>query len=105
MMCYFARYPTEFAKTQLQLQQRLPANTTIVKPFTGPIDCLIRISRERGVLAIYQGLSTLVVGTFAKAAIRFYAYAKFANMFRDADGRLTTRATMAGTTLMRCDRH
>ena len=56
----------EFVKTQLQLQQRTLQRG--VQPYTGPVDVLRRTINERGVLAVYTGLSTLVVGSFAKAA-------------------------------------
>jgi hypothetical protein len=71
-------YPTEFVKTQLQLQQSKGAavrpilsnyiNTMYANDipiqlrYNGPLDCVAKIVRERGPFGLYNGLSTLVVG-------------------------------------------
>ncbi|KNE68297.1 hypothetical protein AMAG_12964 [Allomyces macrogynus ATCC 38327] len=58
-------YPTEFAKTQLQL----PGNR-----FANPVAVLAHHVRTYGPLAIYSGLAPMVAGNAAKAAVRFLAY-------------------------------
>lgn len=68
-------YPTEFVKTQLQLQSSQSTTTVSLWPeivegwssvvqklYRGPIDCARTIVRDRGVLGLYKGLSTLVIG-------------------------------------------
>lgn len=60
-------------KTQLQLQGKNGI-------YTGPLDCAKKIVVDKGILALYKGLSTLVIGTFAKAAIRFYSYHQYAQL-------------------------
>jgi solute carrier family 25 citrate transporter 1 len=72
-------FPTEFVKTQLQLQQSGKALDAAVK-YKGPIDVVKRTVSEKGILALYRGLSTLVVGTFAKAGIRFYSYHHYSEL-------------------------
>lgn len=98
-------YPTEYVKTQLQLQSKSIVNigatgTTPTMhhiPYKGPLDCVARTVRERGVLGLYQGLSTLVIGTFAKAAVRFYSFNLFASWLRNDAGQMTTTRTMLGS--------
>lgn len=94
-------YPTEFVKTQLQLASRAPSSSTVaavtpkIVPFKGPVDCAMYIIRERGFLGLYQGLSTLIVGTFAKASIRFYSYNQYMNLFQRPDGSKAPYASIA----------
>lgn len=53
-------YPTEFVKTQLQLQNKASPM------FNGPIDCLMKTIRTKGFLALYKGLSPLLIGNSLK---------------------------------------
>jgi len=78
-------YPTEYVKTQLQLS---PGK------FKGPIDCATTMVRERGVLGLYRGLSTLIVGSIPKAAVRFAAFKEMSKRLKDANGKLTTGNTV-----------
>ncbi|KAI8872802.1 mitochondrial tricarboxylate transporter [Ramicandelaber brevisporus] len=82
-------YPFESAKTILQL----PGS-----PYKGPVDCIVQTVRTRGVLGLYDGLSALVIGTAAKAAVRFATYDSIKNMLADPEtGKLTkTRSMLAG---------
>lgn len=82
-------FPTEFVKTQLQLY---PGK------YKGPIQCGIQTVKERGFFSLYRGLSTLVVGSIPKAAVRFAAYNQFQQMLRDKNtGKLTaTKSMLAG---------
>jgi len=86
-------YPTEYVKTKLQLQDALGGP----KRFSGPISCLRISVKEQGLLSIYKGLSPLVIGTAAKAAVRFVGFEKFKSLLMDKDGKLTgPRAMLAG---------
>ncbi|KAI3647734.1 hypothetical protein MP228_007955 [Amoeboaphelidium protococcarum] len=73
-------YPTEFVKTQLQLQQNQKTVSGVI--YKGPVDCVKVIVKERGFLGLYQGVSTLIIGTFAKAAIRFAAFNHYSSMIQ-----------------------
>ncbi|KAL1925669.1 uncharacterized protein VTP21DRAFT_552 [Calcarisporiella thermophila] len=87
-------YPTEYVKTQLQLQE---ANKGAPAKYKGPIDCLRTTVRTQGISAVYRGLSALVIGTAAKAGVRFLTFDAIANPLRDEKGRLTgTRSLIAG---------
>lgn len=88
-------YPTEFVKTQLQLAERAAASGVGGRPeFKGPLDCARRIAREKGVFALYRGLSTLLVGSIPKAAVRFAAFEQLSKLFKQPDGKLSTSASM-----------
>ena len=81
-------YPTEFVKTQLQLQSKGSISST-APAFKGPWDCAVRTVREKGVLGLYKGLTALITGTAAKAAIRFFAFEELKKRLADSNGRLT----------------
>ena len=68
----FITYPTEYVKTQLQI----PNNN-----YTGPIDCLTRTVRERGIFGLYRGLSPLVIGNASKAGVRFLVFDQCKDLF------------------------
>jgi hypothetical protein len=79
-------YPTEYVKTQLQLQSKggvviggkvghshvtaWAASYCYLQPFRGPVDCARVIVRERGILGLYRGLSTLFIGKRVVALLR-----------------------------------
>ncbi|KAF9962138.1 hypothetical protein BGZ72_010037 [Mortierella alpina] len=91
-------YPTEYVKTQLQLQDGgvCSARNGGVK-FKGPIDVLVTTVRTQGITAIYRGLSALVIGTAAKAGVRFFAFDQFRDMLKDSEGKTTgARSVLAG---------
>lgn len=91
-------YPTEFVKTQLQLQDggAGSARNGGVK-FKGPIDVVRTTIRTQGITAIYRGLSALIIGTAAKAGVRFFAFDQFKDMLKDKDGKTTSaRNVLAG---------
>jgi len=94
-------YPTEFVKTQLQLQsqamKKAAAATTgeLIKPkYTGVLNCAKVTVQEKGVRGLYRGASTLIVGSIPKAAVRFAAYNQFSSMLKDENGKLTPTRTM-----------
>eukprot|EP01006_Ploeotia_vitrea_P037856 TRINITY_DN66181_c4_g4_i1.p1 TRINITY_DN66181_c4_g4~~TRINITY_DN66181_c4_g4_i1.p1 ORF type:complete len:301 (+),score=159.15 TRINITY_DN66181_c4_g4_i1:290-1192(+) len=87
-------YPTEFVKTQLQLEAR--AVKTGGQPrYSGVFDCARKTVAERGVLGLYRGLSTLVIGSIPKAAVRFAAFNQFKQLLADENGKLSSLRTMA----------
>ncbi|KAG9326200.1 hypothetical protein KVV02_001084 [Mortierella alpina] len=91
-------YPTEYVKTQLQLQDGgvCSARNGGVK-FKGPIDVLVTTVRTQGITAVYRGLSALVIGTAAKAGVRFFAFDQFRDMLKDSEGKTTgARSVLAG---------
>lgn len=58
-------FPTEYVKTQLQLDERS------AKPqYKGPIDCVKVTVRNHGFLGLYRGLSSLLYGSIPKASVR-----------------------------------
>ncbi|KAG0226057.1 hypothetical protein BGW41_004406 [Actinomortierella wolfii] len=90
-------YPTEFVKTQLQLQEGNKAFRPGGVAFKGPVDVLVQTVRTQGVTAIYRGLSALVIGTAAKAGVRFFAFDQFKDLLKDKDGKTTgVRNMLAG---------
>ena len=88
-------YPTEYVKTQLQLQSKNASSRSPV--FHGPWDCVVKTVRERGLRGLYRGLSALITGTAAKAAIRFFAFEEFKKRLTDDQGSLSSsRRMLAG---------
>ncbi|CAG8435768.1 6222_t:CDS:2 [Diversispora eburnea] len=83
-------YPTEFVKTQLQLQD----GSSTGKKFKGPIDCAISTVRAKGPFALYKGLSALVIGTAAKAGVRFLTYDQLKSLLQDKDGKVSGPKSM-----------
>ncbi|KAF8953898.1 hypothetical protein BGZ52_007425 [Haplosporangium bisporale] len=92
-------YPTEFVKTQLQLQDGVKGGKVKAGgvAFKGPVDILVSTVRTQGVTAVYTGLSALVIGTAAKAGVRFFAFDQFRYLLRDSEGKTTgVRSVLAG---------
>jgi solute carrier family 25 citrate transporter 1 len=59
-------FPTEYVKTQLQLDGRA------ARPrYNGAIDCIRQTVAERGIRGLYRGLPVLVYGTIPVAGVRF----------------------------------
>ncbi|KAI8914199.1 mitochondrial carrier domain-containing protein [Gorgonomyces haynaldii] len=79
----FITYPTEYVKTQLQLQ-----NNAETKRFKGPIDCLVKTVREKGVFGLYKGMSALVIGNSMKAGVRFLTFDQTKRFF-EKDGKVS----------------
>ena len=59
-------FPTEYVKTQLQLDEKAGAN----KRFKGIVDCVKVTVRQNGVRGLYRGLSVLVYGSIPKSGVR-----------------------------------
>jgi len=92
-------FPTEYVKTQLQLQgkQNPPK-------FKGPIDCAIMTIREHGPLGLYRGLSTLVIGSAPKVAVRFTGFERAKRYLQDENGKLSPgRSMLAGLFAGACE--
>ncbi len=62
-------YPTEFVKTQLQLDES-SSKSGGTRKYAGPIDCVKKTVQARGVLGLYRGLSVLLYGSIPKSAVR-----------------------------------
>ena len=58
-------FPTEYVKTQLQLDER-SANPR----YKGPIHCVTTTVKEHGFFGLYRGLSSLLYGSIPKASVR-----------------------------------
>ncbi|XP_030370641.1 putative tricarboxylate transport protein, mitochondrial [Scaptodrosophila lebanonensis] len=85
-------YPTEFVKTQLQLDEKGKA-----KKYTGIVDCVAKTIKERGFFGLYRGLSVLLVGSIPKCAVRFGGYEFFSHLLQNDDGSIpTSRRFLAG---------
>lgn len=81
-------YPTEFAKTQLQLQSRTNPQ------FKGMTDCMLKTAKTHGPLALYRGAAPLILGSSGKQAARWGAYANVSAKFRNEDGSISLGANM-----------
>jgi len=80
-------FPTEYIKTQLQLQNR-------AKPkYTGLWNCAVTTVKEDGFFGLYRGLSTLLVGSVPKSAVRFGGYELLSSKMKDESGRMTAGKT------------
>ena len=62
-------YPTEFVKTQLQLDES-SSKSGQVKKYAGPVDCVKKTIQARGFFGLYRGLSVLLYGSIPKSAVR-----------------------------------
>ncbi|KAJ3034212.1 hypothetical protein HDV00_005259 [Rhizophlyctis rosea] len=82
-------YPTEYVKTQLQLQGKKQQ-----KLFDGPWDCVKWTIREKGFTGLYRGMSALVLGTSTKAGIRFLSFEHFKKSLADEEGKLSSQRMM-----------
>nr|KAG5690617.1 hypothetical protein BaRGS_018087 [Batillaria attramentaria] len=77
-------FPTEYVKTQLQLDER----SGVQKRYTGPIDCVKVTVREHGIRGLYRGLSVLLYGSIPKSAVRFGAFEEFKKHLQGPNGVL-----------------
>ncbi|KAA0187847.1 Mitochondrial tricarboxylate/dicarboxylate carrier [Fasciolopsis buskii] len=78
-------FPTEYVKTQLQLDER----TGVEKRYKGPIDCVKKTVQSHGVRGLYRGLSVLIYGSVPKSAVRFGAFEELKRHNITSDGNLT----------------
>ncbi|RZF48018.1 hypothetical protein LSTR_LSTR002084 [Laodelphax striatellus] len=80
-------YPTEFVKTQLQLDEKSSAGGT--KQYIGIADCVKKTVKTNGFFGLYRGLSVLLFGSIPKSAVRFGAFESFKNYAVDEKGNLS----------------
>ncbi|KAJ5664043.1 Mitochondrial carrier protein [Penicillium longicatenatum] len=86
-------YPFEYSKTRVQLLNNSAVRTS------NPLRLIFQVAKQEGVGALYTGCSTLVVGTTAKAAVRFVSYDTIRNSLADERGVLSPgRGILAGMT-------
>jgi solute carrier family 25 citrate transporter 1 len=81
-------YPTEYVKTQLQLEEK-----AISPRFTGPMNCVSVTMKEHGLLGLYRGLPSLLIGSIPKSAVRFLGFEQFKKLFLDEQGSISPRNT------------
>lgn len=81
-------YPTEFIKTQLQLQSRSSPQ------FNGMFDCGKQTVKSHGVRGLYRGAAPLIIGSSAKQAARWTAYINASALFRDESGHIALHHNM-----------
>ena len=63
-------FPTEYVKTQLQLDEKLGQS----KRYLGPVDCVKVTVKEHGIRGLYRGLSVLLYGSIPKSAFRYVIF-------------------------------
>ncbi|KAL2738856.1 hypothetical protein V1478_001422 [Vespula squamosa] len=77
-------YPTEYVKTQLQLDGKSGAS----KQYTGIWDCVTKTVKTHGFFGLYRGLSVLLYGSIPKSAVRFGAFESVKKRLVDKDNKL-----------------
>ncbi|KAF4547590.1 putative mitochondrial carrier protein 15 [Elsinoe fawcettii] len=73
-------YPFEFAKTRVQLKAEVGAVTS-----KNPFKVVGDVVKQEGVMALYKGCGSLVIGTIAKDAIRFLSFDRIKEAFKDKE--------------------
>ncbi|CAE8595519.1 unnamed protein product [Polarella glacialis] len=70
-------YPTEYIKTQLQLQSK-------AKPeYNGIMDCAKKTVDQHGIKGLYRGAGVRIIGAGFQQMFRWGAYTNLTQMFRD----------------------
>lgn len=82
-------YPTEFVKTQLQLDEK-GAN----KQFNGIGDCVKKTVKKSGFFGLYRGLSVLLYGSIPKSAARFGAFEYLRGHMVNENGQLSNASKL-----------
>ena len=84
-------YPTEFAKTQLQLQSKTNPQ------FNGMVDCWAKTVREHGPMGLYRGAGVRIIGAGFQQMFRWGGYTNISYYLRDENGKITkTNNAIAG---------
>lgn len=81
-------YPTEFVKTQLQLQSKMNPE------YSGILDCAKKTVAKNGPLGLYRGALPLIIGSSGKQAARWSGYTAVANELKDEKGNLSIPSRM-----------
>jgi len=76
-------YPTEFVKTQLQLQSKSNPE------FTGMLDCASKTVKKGGPMGLYAGALPLIIGSSGKQAARWTGYQFVFDKVKDENGKCT----------------
>jgi len=76
-------YPTEFVKTQLQLQSKSNPE------YKGILDCGMKTVQKNGPLGLYRGALPLVIGSSGKQAARWTGFTTVSNQFKDEKGDIS----------------
>lgn len=75
-------------KTQLQLEGK-----AVTPRFRGPINCVSVTVRDHGIFGLYRGLSSLLIGSIPKSAVRFFGFEEYKKMLINERGTLSSRNT------------
>merc|ERR1712176_848539 len=70
-------YPTEYVKTQLQLQSKTNPE------YAGIIDCAKKTVQQHGVKGLYRGAGVRIIGAGFQQMFRWGAYTNLTQVFRD----------------------
>jgi len=81
-------YPTEFVKTQLQLQSK--ANPQ----YNGMLDCAAKNVKANGPFSLYRGAAPLIFGSSFKQMARWTGYQQVSAQFRDSEGNIALHWNM-----------
>mmetsp|Transcript_70131 Transcript_70131/g.195087 ORF Transcript_70131/g.195087 Transcript_70131/m.195087 type:complete len:294 (+) Transcript_70131:82-963(+) len=76
-------YPTEFVKTQLQLQSKTDPQ------FNGILDCFKKTVSKHGFGGLYVGAPVRIIGAGFQQMFRWGAYTNLAGLARDEKGKLS----------------
>jgi solute carrier family 25 citrate transporter 1 len=76
-------YPTEFIKTQLQLQSKTNPE------YTGILDCGKKTVAKNGFAGLYRGALPLVIGSSGKQAARWSGFTYVSNQLKDEKGNIS----------------
>jgi len=98
-------FPTEFIKTQLQLDSGkniMTAHHSLIAPYRasvlqtknvklydGSLDVVKKTIRERGIRGMYKGVSVLLCGTVPTYAVRFGTFDHLKSYFAGPNGQLS----------------
>lgn len=77
-------YPTEYVKTQLQLDER-----SAHPIYKGPLDCAKKTIQNNGFFGLYRGLPVLLYGSIPKSAFRFGTFETLKGYAVNEDGNLS----------------
>merc|ERR1712055_767025 len=81
-------FPTEFVKTQLQL------DTGREKKYTGSLDVVKKTVKERGIRGMDRGITVLLTGTIPTYAVRFGTFDHLKSLNCGIDGELSPVARL-----------
>jgi solute carrier family 25 citrate transporter 1 len=76
-------YPTEFVKTQLQLQSKQNPE------FLGITDCIKKTVNNHGPMGLYRGAGVRIIGAGFQQMFRWGGYTNISFYFRDDNGKIS----------------